>query len=393
MSIYINDDKLTPDDVSGIEDPALTEIPEFNLGGDEGSEGDEGDEGSEGGEGAEGGEGSEGGEGAEGGEAKTAEQIAAEQKLLDDQELEKAANAEADRKRLRAEFLAEMGFKSEEELKALKNPAIPETEEQKAVRLEREEAAFIKHVVDNGTLSLNEINSFKQLSALPANDLVFADFANEYKDANKDRKDSEGEADLVTDEEIKDAFESIYNTSSENPALKKAGERALNARAKEILGETETKYKEARDNFNGLMDIKAKMPEFKSFVQSTLKTVIPEKMTFTSDGQEFHVELDGTDMAEIEKKFKDDNIFAQYYDTTDRQGFAQSIKDEASRQLFDKYKQKIIDVAYTSGASKGLKNGKVGARAPFDPAKKVIAPAQTSRLTEEEKAHNRAGLI
>lgn len=315
---------------------------------------------------------------------KTPEEIAAAKTIADE-----AAN----RERIRQELLKEMGVSSVDEIKKLREPEKPETEEEKAKRLEKQEASFHQYAVTNDKMSLAEINTFKQLSALPPADLVSNDFANEYREAHKDRKDADGKADPVTNEEIQEAFETVFNTKSEDPVLKKVGERAIAARAKEILSGAEQKYNEAKQEFEGLMDRKAKMPEFKSFVQGALREAIPEKLTYTVDGREFHVELDKADFAEIENKFKDDNIFGQFYNATDRQGLKESIKGEAQRQVAEKYIQKVAEVSNRAGYSKGLIDGKVGARAPFtEDVTKPVDAKPTGKLTPEEKANIRQGL-
>lgn len=313
----------------------------------------------------------------------TADEIAAN-KVKED--AKKSADA------IRAEMLKELGFTSLDEIKALKNPAKPETEEEKGKRLERHEADFHQFAVGNDKLSLNEINSFKQLSALPPHDLVYADFANEYKQEFKDRKNGD-EPDPVTDDEIKEAFDSIYNTDSANTALKKAGERALKARADEILKPTADKYTAAKQEFDYLSEVKLKMPEFKTFVQSALKEAIPEQMEFKVNGREVKFKLDGKDFAEIEKAFKDDGVFEKFYSNTDRQGLKQTIAAEAKRQISEKYINKIVEIAEASGHAAGLLAGKVGARAPFvEPGKQTIVTATSNKLTEAEKANNRDGL-
>jgi hypothetical protein len=312
--------------------------------------------------------------------AKTPEEIKADELL-------------AQKEQIRKEMLEERGFTSVDEDKKLKNPDKPETDEEKARRIEIQEADFLKFAVEGQKLTLAEINSFKHLSALPVQDVVYNDFANEFKELHKDRKGDDGAADPVTDDELREAFEEAYHTTSENPAIKAAGERAIKARAKELLGTTEGKYTAAKEEYDGYVARKAKIPEYKAMVQSALKEAIPQKFTHTVDGREFSVELDGTDFTDIENKLKNDNVFSQFFNGTDQQGLRTSIIADAKRQIAEKYLAKIAEVANRTGYDAGVKAGKVGARAPFVEEGKGSPPApQSDKLTPAERENIRTGL-
>lgn len=319
--------------------------------------------------------------------AKTPEQI------TEEAETEKNRVAAEMKEELRKELLKEMGVDSVEEVKKLKTPPVAETDEQKAAKAEKMKAAVHKYAVDNGKMSLAEISAYEQLSTLTPKDIVYSDFATDYTEANKDRKDDDGKAQPVTPEEIAEAFQDVYHTDDTNEALKKTGERALNARAKELLGDPKAKYEAVTKEYEGLAKRKEMIPEFKNFVQDTIRAIIPAKYDYEVDGRKFSVDTDGKDFDEIEKNFKNDDVYGRYYANTDRQGLKGEIAMETARQLSAKYIKKVAETANRAGFDAGLKERPVGARAPFRPNE---APASTGAagkgLTAEEKANIRAGL-
>lgn len=303
-------------------------------------------------------------------------------------EREKAETLAAEKKK----WLADMGFESEEDIKKLKTPAVAETPEEKTLRLEREEASFMKFAVDKGKMSLSEINAFKQFSEMPPRDLVYANFALEYKEANKDRKDTANVADPVTDDEIATEFNNAYHTESDNSVLKKSGERAIDARAKEILADGEKKYTEAKKEYDFLASRAAVIPHYKNFVQGTLKEEIPANRKFTVDGHDFIVEMDGTDFANIEATFKNNDVLLNEFATSsDKPGLKERVAASVRQQIAAKYEAKLVEIAFRSGHGQGLKEGKVGARAPFEEKKKPDVPASVAGLTPEERQQIRDG--
>jgi hypothetical protein len=344
----------------------------------------------------------------EAGSSLTAEQLAEKEQQERDQnggktlaeikvEQDAAAAKENEDKllkeKLRQEFLKEMGFENEDELKALKNPPKEETEEEKRIKAEKYEVSFQQHAVDQGWLTLQEINTYKQLSALKPNDLVYADFANTYKQEFADRKDGEGKDEPVTDEEIQEAFQDLYHTNSENKAMKAAGEKSLASRAKEILGDAENKIKGAQADYATIMDKKAQMPAYKAMARDVIKSVLPEKFTYEVDGRKISVDLDGKDFDEIEQTFKNDILFNRFYSSTDKQGLKKEFESGVQRIINDKYIKIVAAEANRQGFSEGQKAAKIGARAPFEqkPAGAGVKVV-SNKLTPEERQRNKANL-
>jgi len=171
---------------------------------------------------------------------KTADQLA-EEKRIADEKVAQDASIEAIRKEERAKFLKEMGVESEDELKAKLNPTKPKTPEELAAEANIYNASLAKFAVENKVFTNDEWLAVQNMRKAPDADLVFQNFAHEYKEQNKDRKLGDA-ADPVTDEEIKDKFNELYHVDSDNKALKEQGEKNLALKAQSIRGPLETKF-------------------------------------------------------------------------------------------------------------------------------------------------------
>lgn len=308
-------------------------------------------------------------------------------------EEKKTADAKL-REEIRQDLLKELNITSVDDIKKLTHPEAPLTDEQKHQQAQEKIAAFTQYAVRKKVMGLDEIDAFKTASQMPPQDLVYARFASEYKDANKDRKGTDGTADPVTDEEMKDMFDRMFHIGSEDPFLKKTGESAIKAQAAEMLAEPKKKYDTALQQFEQETVLLENMPRYKQFISNILDESIPkDNMVIEVAGKKINVALDGKDREEIETDYKNDLLFNEYMKAADRQGLKTNFIKSIERKLAKKYETIAANEIFEAGKSEGLKKGVIGARVPFTPPSGSNQPASTSgKLTPEERANNRAGL-
>lgn len=252
------------------------------------------------------------------------------------------------------------------ELRAYKESILnkePEkTPEQVAKEAELEKVNFRKYAVENDLMKDDDFNSFDTISKRKDHDLVFERFSKEQQEDNPE----------ITDDEIKEAFETEYKLNSENEKAKARGMARLQKEASEIKNPYETAYKSAKTRYDEDRSIEAQVPAYKKFVDDLIKESAPDKLTLfkAKDGEEeisIDVDLTKEDRDELAKTFINPKTFRSFLDGKEKLG---DVKATLAKKINGFLKQKYFDTALSSSFEKGmgrgtLKGSSVGANNPF----------------------------
>lgn len=357
----------------------------------EGADGAGAAEGSEGAAGAgESGEGGEGGasEGAAGSEGAGASEGAAAKPELTKEEKDK----------IFADYLAEQGLGSLDEIKALKDKAagVPETEEEKQARIAEYNNSVTAFGISNKLLSNADITEMETIKTLSDRDLAKKEFASEYRDANKDRK-IEGTEDLepVTDDEIDAAFEELYHLESSNSALKAKGEKMMQSRAEAIRSGTDIKFQAAKEKYDAQVHSQTNIPLYNKFLDETIAGAIPEKLTIYKDADNEVVfdlaEADGKkryDTEELKKLFVNDLVYDKFLAEKDKTGLQAYINTVVKSHIHEVNRDAMNKLIFEQGKNVGTKAGSTtGAKAPFKAHDKIPPVPTTDKvLTDGDKS-------
>lgn len=253
-----------------------------------------------------------------------------------------------------------------EELRAYKQSILEKeptkTPEQIAKEAEIEKVNFRKYSVENDLMKDDDFNAFDTLSKKQSRDLVYEKFAKEQLEDNPE----------ITDDEIKDAFESEYKLNELNEKAKARGLARLEKEASEIKNPIETAYKNAKTRYDEDKSISAQAPAFKKFIDNLIAENTPDKLTLgkTKDGEEevsIEVELTKADREELAKTFTSAKAFRAFLDGKDK---PEEVKANLVKKINGFLKQKYFDTAlsksFETGHGRGVKKGSnVGANNPF----------------------------
>lgn len=324
---------------------------------------------------------------------KTPEQIAAELAESEKQKTEaadKEAAIEAIRKEERAKFLKSFGAETEEELKEKLNPTKPKTAEQLAEEANIYNVNLAKYAIENKVFNNDEWLQVQNMRKATDTDLVYNNFAAEYKEANKDRK-LEDKPFPVTDEEIKDRYNELYHVDSENAALKKEGEKNLALKAKAIRDPLETKLNDIKEIYDNEQAEIRTVPEFKKFFQSVLATAIPEKLEFGTGDDKVVFDLSKViDKAAFETVLIKEIGNDEFTDFKKGKGTPEQrarIARKVNMELLYQFKDDIAKENFKAGISKGTKTAAVGSNTKFtEPGKNQQQQGQKVTVTAEDNA-------
>lgn len=309
---------------------------------------------------------------------KTPEQLATEK--AESERLKAESDAQTTealrvKNEMRAEFLKEFGVTSEEELKAKLTPTKPKTAEEIARDAEVYNISVANYAIKELKAFTNdEWIAVNNMRKAPDNELVFHNFADEYKEANKGRLNEEKEADPVTAEEIQDKFNELYHIDSDNKTLKDQGEKNLTLKAKAIREPLETKLSEVKTLYDGDIAQKQAVPEFRTFFQSVLATAIPDKLEYGSGDDKVVFDLGKIDKSALEQLLVAEIGNAEFSDFLKGKGSPEQrarIEKKVTQELLYSFHKDIAKENFKAGESKGKKTAAPGANARFiDPGKR-----------------------
>lgn len=264
------------------------------------------------------------------------------------------------------EQLKEWGFESLEQMAghfaSQKQPAPTPEEIERQQQLRN--ANFIKFAVEENLLKTDDIQKFKEISAKPDQDLVFADFVSQWVEENPD-------ADVQEDAAIiRQAFETQYHLNSENPVLKKRGEKLLAKEAELLRSPIVEQYKTAESRFNDYETVRGIAPKYNEFIDEQIKKIAPDKLVVfkkkIGDSEvDVDFELTQDDRDEIARLFKNPKTFAAFKDgKTDE--LVQSLTKKVSGYIKQKHETQILENVWNKAQEVGKTQAPyVGAKAPF----------------------------
>lgn len=292
------------------------------------------------------------------------------------------------------EELKEFGFDSPEALKAFiteqKTKNIPDAEKQKQEQLDK--ANLVKYAVENEKMKVEDFTTYENLKAKADRDLVYERFAAELKEDDPE----------LSDEDIKEEFESEYKLSDLNDKKKAKGLSRLQKEAAEIRTPYETKYNSALSEYTEAKELKAQYPKFSGFIDSLVGEAVKEKFTVlkVKEGEEevpIDIDLTKEDREAIAKAFKNEKTFYAFFKGGEaglgslKEKITQKINGYIKTQKFDEAISKVHEVSKGIGVKAG---SSVGAENPFALVKNQTAiteevDASTKKAAEASRNRNR----
>lgn len=341
--------------------------------------------------------------------AKKAADEAAAKKAADDEAAKKAAAADPAKKvpgsdpdtpaptaeqaerEATDKLLKKLGVATFEELQQKINP---ETEEEKTAKQEQFRASVNSYAVKKGKLTNAEIHQLETLKVADKQKLVYDNFVNNYKERFKDRRDTDNKPLPPTEDEIDEAYESIFHTQSENPVLKAEGEARINAKAADMIKPLQDKYNEAEALYKDRMYRHEQGQKYISYIQKLMKDAKPADITVGEGESKATFEFKPNDKEveaakiELEKLFMEDEMFEAYLQNEPAK------HDTYYKTLIDTHLKmkmfpKIVDVLSQIRAEQLLKKSSdTGAKSPFEQTKAKVEPVAVNdnALTKDEAA-------
>jgi hypothetical protein len=259
-----------------------------------------------------------------------------------------------------------------------KDPAKPESPEEKTKRESLYEASLQKHAVEKGAMKLEDFTTLQNLKSKDDKSLVFEKWLTEWKEENPN-VDA-----LEVDRLAKEEFESEYKLNSDNEKAKARGLSKIEREAKELRTPLEKAYAAVKENYDGVRDLEVNFPEFNKKVTALSKEFIPEKFTVfkvkdkVGDKEEdvnIEVELTPADRVEIlnavGKSILNEGNYvnaANYdlYKKGDFRALQALAKEKAEGLIAGKYRDAAAQKIATEFLSRGTKRGSTtGATNPF----------------------------
>ena len=257
--------------------------------------------------------------------------------------------------------LEALGFKSFDELKQHFNKPAEPTEEEKQQNAHREKADFLKFGTDEKLITVDDFQQYEAVKAKQNADLVFENFKADYLEDNPDSDDADAEY----------AFKQQYHLDSDNPTLKRRGEKILAKEADELRKPFEDKHNTAWSKYQERNELNKNVPKWNSFVDEKVSKVVPAKLKAFEKkiGEEniaIEIELSDADREEIANKFK---LNIKGYDLFTK-GDTAKLNAELDRKINgyiqEKYAEQVKEQIFEKGIEEGRKKGSnVGATAPF----------------------------
>jgi hypothetical protein len=271
--------------------------------------------------------------------------------------------------------LKESGYDTLEALiEAAKKPKeadkVELTPEEKIQKENEAKLDFTNHAVKVAKLSPDYLNKVEALLKADAVDVVFPEFEANYKSKNPD-------ADA---EDIKFAFDSQFPISSDDDAVKEQALRTLNLWKDKIVNEQSSDYNKVQKDYNYMKEIQAHEPVFKKDVLDAIKNGITSEMDLGAgeDVTKFKSNITESDMFKhIEKELGAD--FIQDLFLTHLNGQSEQVSKAIKKITEWAQTSMIMQDALTAHGntmkSKGLNEGALGSKAPFNTNAELGQPA------------------
>lgn len=296
----------------------------------------------------------------------------------------------------RKEFLAEMGFESEDDIVALKTRAAekPLTEEEKLKKIDDYNKDLTAFAIKEGFLANKDISEIESIKGLEDQDIALRDFAAEYRADNKGRKDeTTGELDPVTEEEITEEFNKFYHIDSSNNTLRGKGEKMMKQVAEEVRKQSESKLATAKAEFDIVLDKQKNIPLYQKFVQDTISESIPTELTLGGEGESkvvFKLVNDKGeplyDLEKIKALFVDNRLFNDFIEGKDLKGLKAMMSETVTDYIEKENRVAIRNLLLEQGKNAGRKEGSVvGSKVPFETKEAKPVVTSDKELSTEAK--------
>lgn len=194
-------------------------------------------------------------------------------------ETERLAGIQKIKEESRAEFLAEMGVASEEELKEkLKgNSKEPLTPEQEKKAKDLYDSNLRTFAVEKDLMKPEDFDQLQTLKSKEDATLVFDKYLEDWKEENPDMKVGENditEADIL--KAAKDDFEKEFKLNHSNEKVKQRGIAKLAAEAASMRSPLESSYNKAKEEFDSETELRSTFPKFVETNQKIANELVPE---------------------------------------------------------------------------------------------------------------------
>lgn len=310
----------------------------------------------------------------------------------------KAELTQEEKDKIFNDYLAEFGLSSADDLKELQKKAseTPETEEQKAARIEEYNNSVTAFGIQQKIITPTDLAAIENIKSQDDRSIAYKEFADSYKNVHKDRtKENSLELDPVTEEEINEQFENFFNLDSDNAGLKTMGERLIKERADIIRNGALSKLDVAKQRWDAEVHKNTHVPAFKTFLQDTVSKAVKDQITLFEEGSEkvvFNLKDESGkplyDVDAIAKSFVSDFVYDSYLKDADKSKVKEFIEQGVANQIYMANKEQINKLIYQQGKAAGVKAGAVGAAAPFREKETPKAVEVTEQALTESDTQN-----
>jgi len=300
---------------------------------------------------------------------------------------------------LSLEQMKAWGFDSQEQLEAhftkLKEQNISEEEKQKQEALDN--AELRRYAIANDLLKEDDFKTYETLSQKQAIDLVQEKHFEEFKEDNPEIEDEDTLKELA-----KQDFENTYKLNSESEKVRNRALAKIEKEAKELKSPVESKFVNAKEQYETAKNIAKTYPEFEKFVSDKVKQHTPDKAIVykVKDGDtEIPVEIELTeeDRKAMAKEFAKHTTFHKFSKSADKK----ELEAELDRKMQGWVKVNKAEQIYAKAVETGIGIGKakgstVGANNPFPLIDKGSNVSANGNKTNDEilrESHNKAARI
>lgn len=316
-----------------------------------------------------------------------AAQAAAQQSAQADQEQQQQATPTVEEMEatFRAKMLKELNVENWDALEQRVNPPANETPEQAKRREDMKKAAVQSYAVSNLNMAPEEFVRMENVKKMSDQELVYDTWEQEWMKENKDNPDFAGK-DLKT--EARYEFEEFFHLNSENLRIKTQAEKTIASTATQIRSTLESNFKNAETEYDNAQGFHANLAQFKTAVKSSLNVLPTERSFKISETENVVYSLDKVDKGKLETYLVNDNNF-DFFMKKGGQEAAAFLNAKINEYIVLNHHEDMVNAAIITARAVGLKEGKVGAKAPFV---ETSTQQQTNTVADDLTSEDRAQL-
>jgi hypothetical protein len=285
--------------------------------------------------------------------------------------------------RAQQELLQQFNVSTVEELNAKINKPETLTEEQKKRNNDLHRNDVMSYAVKEMGMSPDDFNRMSRWEQMNDQDLVFEHFHQKWMAENKENPLFAGK-DL--EQEARYEFSTLFHLNNENERYRQLGEQSLKATAEQLRNQQKDVWTAAEGSYQDYKQQIADISLFKKEIQHAIGTGLPKEMTFKVDdkGTTATFQLDKINKPDLEKFLRQQANYNQFM-KSGKKDFQPFLADKIHEYIaINHYKDMIATVSRTAHDA-GVKQGSVGARAPFTTAQPQPATVSANELTPAER--------